>query len=173
MPYISFFLSKMIDLNNKKVWRCQYSPNHRLYPPNEITELEMIELYTYAGIVKNHFDQMFFHDAQNFLKKAENEGIKKWDFGHALLYVTKYKKHKFDHDPHFMELINKVREAEREVDKYGELMISMLKEELHEKSVEHPDGRTIQIQPATIEIVKGFLPEPCIDTLFWKLRMFE
>ncbi len=89
----------MTDLNNKKVRRIQYSPNHRLYPPNEITEMELIELYTYAEIVKNHFDEMFKDKKAKFIERAEKEGVNKWDWGHALLYITKYKCHSFDHDP--------------------------------------------------------------------------
>lgn len=173
MPHIGFFLSRMTELNNKKVRRIQYSPGHRLYPPNEITEMELIELFTYAEIVKNHFDEMFKYKKAKFIERAEKDGVKKWDWGHALLYITKRKCHSFDHDPYYQELLDAKKALENKIEKHLQFMRKLSEDNLSSKEIELADGRTIEVQAAKPIVIKGLYADHCMETLFWKLRMFE
>lgn len=173
MPYISFFLQNMSDLQNKIVRRNQYSPGHRLYPKQPISELELIKLYTYFMIVKKHYEDFFKDKHEELSKLAIEKNIDCWDFEYMSLVPLHVPYLSFKHDPVYQELDSKRKKIIEDMHKHVAIMTDLNKKGLASITIQREDGSELEVQAAESFTKIHLKASADIDVLFWKLRMFE
>lgn len=173
MPYISYFLQNMSELQNKIVRVNQYSPKHPLYPKHPITDLELIKLYTYFQCVKYYYEKFFEHKEEELIQLAKEQNIEKWNFEYMELLIIHRPQYYFKNDPTYEDLMNERRKLNEKLHNHVAVMIDLCNKKLPTATIKSEDGKEIVVNAAEITTKPTLRAEAFIDVLFWKLRMFE